>query len=64
VDDDVGIASDPGVECVVLQVRRVQVLPVKFVDLVLPDYTLEVVHREEVRVVPGWRLEGHRKTGV
>ena len=64
VEDEVGVVAEVGVEGVVLQVRGVEVVARELVAAVLADDALEVVHGEEVGVVPARRLEGHREGGV
>jgi hypothetical protein len=59
VEDEVGVVAEVGVEGVVLEVGRVEVVAGELVAAVLPDDALEVVHREEVGVVPARRFEGH-----
>lgn len=64
MEDEVGVVAEVGVEGVVLQVRGVEVVAGELVAPVLADDALEVVHGEEVGVVPAGRLEGHREGGV
>lgn len=64
VEDDIGVVAEVGVEGVVLQVSGVQVVAGELVASVLADDALEVVHREEVRVVPAGGLEGDGEGSV
>ena len=52
MDDDIGVWAQGVVEGVVLQVGRVKVGTCVLVDSVLTDEFGEVVHGEEVWVVP------------
>jgi hypothetical protein len=51
--DDVGVGADDSVEGVVLQMGGVKMCTCVFIDSELSDESGEVVHGEEVSVVPG-----------
>ena len=57
--DHIWVVSHPGVEVVVLQMGRVEVLSSVLVTPVLTDHALEVHHGEVVSVTPPWSLKGH-----
>lgn len=64
VQDHVRIVAQVGMERVVLQVGRVQVLAREFIAAVLSDYSFEVLHGEEVGVIPCGGLESYCEGGV
>lgn len=64
MEDEIGIVSEVGMEGVVLQMRRVQVISSELIASVLANDALEVVDSEEVRVVPAWSLEGNGEGSV
>ncbi len=64
MQDHVGVVAEVGVEGVVLQVGRVEVLACEFIAAVLSDDPFEVLHGEEVGVVPAGCLEGDREGAV
>lgn len=64
MQNHVGIVAQIGVERVVLQVSGVQVLSGKFIAAILSDDSFEVLHGEEVRIVPGGCLKGYCESTV
>ena len=64
MQDKIWVVAEIGMEGVVLEMRRVQVITCELIASVFSDYAFEVVHREEVRIAPAWGLEGHRESSV
>lgn len=64
MEDDVRVLSEPTVEAVVLKMGRVEMFTHKLINTILSNDALEVVHGEEVRVVPGRSNESHREASV
>ena len=52
MEDHVGIVAQPGMEGVVLEMGRVEVNSSKLIASVFSDNSLEIVHGEEIGVVP------------
>lgn len=60
----VWVVSKRGVEGVVLQVGSVQMLSSEFVASILSDDAFEVVHSEEIGIVPGRSFKSNREASV
>jgi hypothetical protein len=59
VEDNIGIISKVSVEGVVLKMGRVEVVSSELITSEFSDDSLEVVHCEEIWVVPAGCLEGN-----
>ena len=64
MQDEVWVVAKVGMERVVLEMRRVQVIASELIASVFSDNAFEVVHGEEVGVVPAGGLEGHGEGSV
>jgi hypothetical protein len=64
VEDEIGVVAEVGMEGVVLQMRGVQMVPSELVASVLSDDALEVIHGEEIRIVPAGSSKSHGEGSV
>lgn len=64
MEDDVGVVAEVGVERVVLEMGGVQVVPSELIASEFSNDPLEVVHCEEVGVVPAGSLESDGEGSV